>query len=150
MTIKGKKVLSIITYYTLLGIATLMAAFAILFVVNRAIPTWAKVLYTIWSCLVIGTLIFDIICTTTRRMKFISGIMVYVLSIVSIVVTAILYLTNASLTAGLTAVFMPVFTGAAAIILSTTVYMIATFIVGEAVVEHKSALKSIKDKQQNA
>lgn len=148
MTIKGKKVLSIITYYTLFGIAILMASLAILFVLNRAeMPMWAKVLYTLWSCAVIGTLIFDVVCTTTRRMKFISGIIVYVLSIVSIVVTAILYLTNASLTAGLTAVFMPVFTGAAAIILSTTIYMIATFIVGEAVVEHKSALKSIKDKQ---
>ena len=67
--------------------------------------------------------------------------------VIGIVVTAILYLTNAGFTAGLTSVFMPVFTGIAAIILSTTIYMIATFIVGEAVVEHKSALKSIKDKQ---
>lgn len=147
MTIKGKKILSIITYYTLFGIATIMAAMSILFVLNRALPLWSKVLYTIWSCAVIGTLIFDIVCTTTRRMKFISGLIVYVLSIVSIVVTAILYLTSASLTAGLTAVFMPIYTGAAAVILSTSIYMIATFIVGESVVEHKSALKSIKDKQ---
>lgn len=148
MTIRGKKILSIITYYTLLSIAILMASLAILFVLNRAeMPMWATVLYTLWSCAVIGTLIFDIICTTSKRMKFISGILIYVLSIISIVVTAILYLTNASLTSGLTAVFMPVFTGVAAIILSTTIYMITTFIVGEAVVEHKSALKSIKDKQ---
>lgn len=147
MSIKGKKVLSIITYYTLFAIAILMASMAILFVLNRVIPVWAKVLYTLWSCAVIGVLIFDIVCTTTKRMKFISGIIIYVLSIISIVVTAILYLTNASLTTGLTAVFMPVFTGVTTIILSTTIYMIATFIVGEAVVEHKTALKSIKDKQ---
>lgn len=147
MTIKGKKILSIISYYTLFGIAALMAALAILFVLNRVMPMWAKVLYTLWSCTVIGALIFDVVCTATRRMKFISGIIVYVLSIASIVVTAILYLTSASITSGLTAVFMPVFTGVSAIILSTTIYMIATFIVGESVVEHKSALKSIKDKQ---
>lgn len=147
MTIKGKKILSIISYYTLFGIAALMAALAILFVLNRVMPMWAKVLYTLWSCTVIGALIFDVVCTATRRMKFISGIIVYVLSIASIVVTAILYLTSASLTSGLTAVFMPVFTGVSAIILSTTIYMIATFIVGESVVEHKSALKNIKDKQ---
>ena len=147
MTIKGKKILSIISYYTLFGIAVLMAALAILFIINRVMPMWAKVLYTLWSCTVIGALIFDVVCTATRRMKFISGIIVYVLSIASIVVTAILYLTSASLTSGLTAVFMPVFTGVSAIILSTTIYMIATFIVGETVVEHKSALKSIKDKQ---
>ena len=149
MTIKGKKVLSIIAYYTLFSIAILMASLSILFILNRVMPMWAKVLYTLWSCAVIGALIFDVVCTTTKRMKFISGIIIYVLSIVSIVVTAILYLTSASLTAGLTAVFMPVFTGVAAIILSTTIYMIATFIVGEAVVEHKTALKSIKDKQNS-
>jgi hypothetical protein len=42
---------------------------------------------------------------------------------------------------------MPIYTGVAAIILSTSIYLIATFIVGEAVAEHKSALKSIKSKQ---
>lgn len=147
MSIKGKKILSVITYYTLFGIAVLMAALAILFIVNRALPMWSKVLYVIWSCAVIGALIFDIICTTTRRMKFMSGLIVYVLSIVSVVVTVILYLVNSSLTAGLTAVFMPIFAGTAAVIISTTIYMIATYIVGEAVAEHKSALKSIKQKQ---
>ncbi|MBQ7798494.1 MAG: hypothetical protein IJ371_05165 [Clostridia bacterium] len=147
MSVKGKKILSLITYYTLFGIAILMAAMTILFVLNRVVPMWAKVLYVLWACVVIGTLIFDIVCTSTKRMKFISGIIIYVLSIVSIIVTAILYLVRSSLTAGLTATFMPVYTGIAAIVLSTTIYMIATFIVGEAVVEHKSALKSIKEKQ---
>ena len=148
MSIRGKKILSLITYYTLFGIAIIMAALAILYSLNRELlPMWASVLYVLWSCAVIGTLIFDVVCTSSKRMKFISGILVYVLSIISIIVTAILYLVRASLTAGLTAAFMPVFAGTAAIILSTTIYMIATFIVGEAVVEHKSALKSIKEKQ---
>lgn len=147
MSIRAKKILSLITYYTLFAIAVLMSAMTILFVLNRVVPMWAKVLYVLWACVVIGTLIFDIVCTTTKRMKFISGILVYVLSIVSIIVTAILYLVSAGLTTGLTATFMPVYTGIAAIVLSTTIYMIATYIVGEAVVEHKSALKSIKEKQ---
>ncbi|MBQ8522185.1 MAG: hypothetical protein IJ458_00800 [Clostridia bacterium] len=147
MSIRGKKILSLITYYTLFGIAIIMAAMTILFVLNRAVPMWAKVLYVLWSCVVIGTLIFDVVCTSTKRMKFISGVLVYVLSIVSIIVTAILYLVSAGLTTGLTTIFMPVYTGIAAIVLSTSIYMIATFIVGEAVVEHKSALKSIKEKQ---
>lgn len=147
MSIKGKKILSLITYYTLFTMAIIMAALSILFVVNRALPMWSKVLYVIWSCAVIGTLIFDVVCTSARRMKFISGILVYVLSIVSVIVTAILYLTRAGLATGLTATFMPIYTGVAAVILSTSIYMIATFIVGEAVAEHKSALKSIKSKQ---
>lgn len=147
MSVKRKKILSIITYYTLFTIAILMSAMAILFVVNRALPMWSKVLYVLWACAVIGTLIFDIVCTSTKRMKFISGLIVYVLSIVSIIVTVILYLVNSSLTAGLTATFMPVYTGVAAIIISTSIYMIATFIVGEAVVEHATSTKGVKEKQ---
>ena len=147
MSVKGKKILSIITYYTLFGIAVLMAAMTVLFVINRLVPAWAKVLYVLWACAVVGTLIFDIVCTSRKRMKFISGILVYVLSIISIIVTAILYLVSAGLTTGLTSIFMPVYVGIAAVVLSTTIYMIATFIVGEAVVEHKSALKSMKEKQ---
>jgi len=147
MSIKSKKILSIVTYYTLFGIAILMSVLALLFVVNRGLPLWSKVLYVIWCCAVIGVLIFDIICTSTRRMKFISGLIIYVLSIVSLVVTIILYLVSASLTAGLTAVFMPIFAGTSAIIMATTIYMIATFVVGESVVEHKTALKSVKEKQ---
>lgn len=147
MSLRGKKILSVITYYTLLTIGIIMAALAILYVTNRLLPMWAKVLYVLWSCAVIGALIFDIVCTSIRRMKFTSGIIIYVLSIISIIVTAILYLVRSSLTAGLTATFVPIFTGVAAIILSTTIYMIATFIVGESVVEHASSIKSVKDKQ---
>lgn len=147
MSIKGKKILSIITYYTLFGIAIIMAGVSILYAVGRALPMWAKVLYTLWSCAVIGTLIFDVICTSTRRMKFISGLIVYILSAVSVVVTAILYLTRAGFTAGLTTAFMPIFAGIAAIILSTSIYMIFTFIVGESVVEHATAIKSVRQKQ---
>ena len=147
MSLKSKKTLSVLSYYTLFGIAIIMAAITILFTINRALPMWSKVLYVIWSCAVIGTLIFDVVCTSIRRYKFVSGILVYVLSIVSIIVTAILYLVSSTLTAGLTAVFMPVFTGTAAIIMSTSIYMIVTFIVGESVAEHASAIKSVKEKQ---
>lgn len=147
MSIKGKKILSIITYYTLFVMAIIMACMAILYTINRGLPTWAKVLYVLWSCAVIGTLIFDVVCTSTKRMKFISGILTYFLSIVSVIVTIILYLVRAGLATGLTTAFMPIFAGTAAIILSTSIYLIATFIVGEAVVEHSTARKSIKQNQ---
>lgn len=146
MNINGKKILSIITYYTLFAIAIVMAASTIVYTGNRGLPTWASILYILWSCVVIGVLIFDIVCTSTKRMKFIAGIIVYVLSIVAIIVTAVLYLVNAGLTTGLTSIFMPIYVGTATLVLSTTIYMIATYIVGEAVVEHASAMKSISRK----
>ena len=87
-------------------------------------------------------------CTLCKNMKFITGLLVYILSVASVIVTAVLYLTRSNLTEGLTSAFIPVYTGVAAIILSTSIYMILTFIAGESAVEHKSALQSIKDKKQ--
>ena len=147
MSIRSKKVLSLLSYYTLFIIATIMAIATILFVLNRELPTWATVVYVIWACAVILTLAFDIYFSLIKRMKFCTGLSVYILSVASIIVTAILYVTSSTLTAGLTSTFMPIYAGVAAVVLSTSVYMIATFIVGESVVEHKSALKSIKEKQ---
>lgn len=144
MSIKSKKILSILSYYTLAVLAFIMAVLTIMYVVNRDVPTWASILYIFWAVIVIGTLIFDIICTSLRHMKFISGIIVYILSVVSIIVTVILYLVRAGLATGLTTTFMPIYIGVAALIMSTTLYMIATYIVGESLVEHTSALKSIK------
>lgn len=125
-----------------------MAGLTILYAVTRDIPTWAKVIYVIWACAVIGVLIYDIVCTSLRRMKFISGLIVYSLSIASVVVTAILYLVqNAGLRVGLTSAFMPMYIGIASLVLSTSIYMIATYIVGESVSEHSSALKSMTKNQ---
>lgn len=149
MKISGKKILSVITYYTLVSIALIMAGLTILYVLNREIPVWAKVIYVIWSCGVVGTIIYDIICTSLRQMKFISGLIVYSLSIASVIVTTILYLTqNTGLKLGLTTLFAPTFIGIASMVLSTTIYMIACFIVGEAIAEHSSALKSINKSNQ--
>lgn len=149
MKVSKKKILSIITYYSLFSIALIMAGLTILYVVNRAIPTWAKVIYVIWACGVIGVLVYDIVCTSMRRMKFVSGLIVYSLSMASVIVTAILYLTqNAGLKLGLTSAFMPMFIGVASLVISTSIYMIATYIVGESVAEHSSALKSINKTAQ--
>lgn len=150
MSVNGKRILSILTYYTLFGLAIIMSALTILYVIGRnGVPMWATILYTIWACAVIGTLIFDIICTSMKRLKFISGLMVYVLSAVAIVVTAVLYLVRSGLATGLLSTFMPIYIGVAALILSTTLYMIATYVVGEAVVEHVTAMRSMKQKSNN-
>lgn len=149
MKVNRKKILSIITYYSLFGLALIMAGLTSLYVVNRAVPTWAKVIYVIWACGVIGVLVYDIICSSMRRMKFISGLIVYSLSIASVIVTAILYLTQSTgLKLGLDNIFFPAFIGIASLVLSTSIYMIATYIVGEAVAEHSSALKSMNKTTQ--
>lgn len=149
MKISNKKILSIITYYTLFGIGLIMACLSIIYILNRTIPTWAKVIYVVWTCGVVGVLIYDVVCTSLSRMKFISGLIVYSLSVASVIVTSILYLTQSTgLKLGLTEMFVPTFIGIASLILSTTIYMIATYIVGESVAEHSSALKNINKPNQ--
>ena len=59
MSVKGKRILSVITYYTLIGLALAMSVGFIFALSIRVFPLWAKIVYIAWAGIVIGTLIFS-------------------------------------------------------------------------------------------
>lgn len=134
MSIRAKKLLLIITYYTLIGLAIIMAGGFVLALAFRAYPFWAKIIYYIWAGVVIATIIFDIVCTATNRMKFISGMIIYVLSLSAIAMSVIIYLVNTTRT-GLGTDLGPVFNLVTALSYATTLFMIAEYIVGEFLID---------------
>lgn len=145
MEVKGKRILSVITYYTLIGLALAMAVAFIFSLVFRTYPMWAEVIYFIWGGVVIGTIIFDIVCTATNHMKFVSGIMVYVLSVACVVMSVLLYLVNTT-RIGLPLDLAPVFTLVTALSYLTTFLLIAEYIVGESLIEHNTSAKSLRQR----
>ena len=106
---------------------------------------WAKVIYFIWSGLVIGVIIFDILCTSTREAKTVSGLIIYILSVLAVIMSIILYFSNAGVE-GLATDFFNLFLSVSLISLMTTGYMIATWCVGESLVEHKTAEEKIEQR----
>lgn len=145
MSVFNKKVLSIIVYYTLVTLAIGAGAFFVFAVVINGLPLWAKIIYYAWVGLLIGAVVFDIICTCTHQAKTISGFIIYVLSVMAVTMTILLYLLNAT-TAGIDPAFMQTYMSTSILSLITTGYMIATWCVGESIVEHATANKEIADK----
>ena len=138
MSVRSKKLLSTIVYYTLAILALCSAAFFIYCLTTREVALWAKVVYFIWVAIAIGVVIFDIICTSSGEGKYISGLVIYVLSVLSVVMACILYFMNTGVE-GMAVEFLSLFLSVSIVALMTSGYMIATWCVGESLVEHRSA-----------
>ena len=104
---------------------------------------WAKIVYFIWTGLVIGVTIFDVVCTSTSEGKKISGYIIYILSVLAVVMAVILFFINAG-QEGLATEFVNLFISVSLISLFTTGFMIASWCVGESLVEHATAEEEIR------
>lgn len=143
MSVGNKKTLSTVVYYTLAVLALCFTGFFVYALIIRDLAMWAKVVYFIWSALVIGTVIFDIISTSNGEGKTIAGLMVYVLSVLAVVMAGILYFANSGMQ-GLATEFFNLFISVSIISLITTGFLIATWCVGERLVEHKTENKELE------
>ncbi len=142
MSVQSKKIMSNIVYYTLVVLAIVNSAFFIYVLMLRDVAMWARVIYIVWSVLVIAAIIFDIICTCMQKNKQISALIIYCLAILALIVSVVVYFVNAGAT-GLATDFFNIFLSVAGLSLMTTGYMIATWCVGEALSEHASAQDKI-------
>ena len=138
MSVDRKRILSQIVYFTLAILAVLSSIFFVSALVKSTVPAWARVVYYIWIGLMIGAVIFDVVCTKTHEGKFISGLIIYVLSILSIIVPVVLYFMNTG-DMGLLPDFFNVFITVSLISFTTVGFTIATWVVGESLVEHETA-----------
>ena len=142
MSVNSKKKLSAIVYYTLAGLALIMAGFFTYCLIVKDVVMWAKVIYFIWIGFVVGVIIFDIIATSTGEGKMVSGLIIYILSILSVVMAGLLYFVNVG-PAGLATEFFDLFISISFVSLITSGFMIATWCVGESLVEHATAEREI-------
>lgn len=138
MSVSNKKLLSTIAYYTLIVLSILSSAFFIYALTVKDVVMWAKVIYFIWAAVVIVVAIYDVICTRAGRSKFISGLIIYVLSILAVIMACVLYFINTGVD-GLATDFFNIFISVSILSLMTTGYLIASWCVGEAKVEHESS-----------
>jgi len=148
MSVSNKKTLSQIVYFTLAILTVLSSIFFVVTLTRSTVPSWARIVYFIWIGLVIGAVVFDIVCTKTHESKFISGIIIYVLSILSVIVPVVLYFMNSD-NMGIFPDFFAIFITVAIMSFITVGLMIATWVVGESMVEHATAEVAI-ERRENA
>ena len=147
MSVENKRKLSIVCYYTL---AILTFAVACLFgyaLIIRDVAMWARVVYFIWLAVVLGTVVFDVVCTYNNHGKEITGWLVYILSILSLIVAGILYFSTAGVN-GLVDNLFNMFISVSLLSVTVSGFLIATWVVGECLVEHATAEREINKQQK--
>lgn len=144
MSVGNKKTLATVVYYTLAALAIISSGFFTYALVIRDVAMWAKVVYFIWIAAVFGVVIYDIICTRNGEGKTTAGFIIYVLSLLAIIMAVILYFMNSGV-AGLATSFFNLFISISFISLMTTGYMIATWCVGESLIEHSTSNKELEN-----
>ena len=149
MSVENKRKLATIVYYTLAIMTLVFAGFFGYALIVRDVAMWAKVVYFIWIAIVVGAVIYDIICTGNNEGKTIVGFVVYILSLLAVAMAAILYFMNTSKT-GLAVNFFNLFISVSLLSLITTGFLIATWCVGEKIVQNRTAAKEIKEQQKVA
>ena len=147
MSLENKRKLATIVYYTLAVMTVVFAAFFGFALVVRDLAMWAKVVYFIWIAIVIGAVIFDIMCTMANDRKTLVGWVVYIVSILAVAMAAILYFMNVTKT-GIVLNFFNLFLSVSLLSLITTGFLIATWCVGERIVNTRIVAKRV-DVQQN-
>lgn len=84
------------TYYALITLCIFIGVIFMIFLATQEITTYAKVCYWILTDLLIGIVIFDIVCTNIKKYKYIVGIILYICSLVGFVLSMIYYITLSS------------------------------------------------------
>lgn len=145
MSVGNKKTMSTVVYYTLAAITLAFAGFFVYALIVRAdVAMWARIVYFIWIGLVIGTIVFDIICSSNGEGKTISGLLVYVLSLLALIMAIILYFVNTGAN-GLATEFFNLFISISLLSILTTGFMIATWVVGEHLIQRSTENKELEN-----
>ena len=143
MLAKQKNILLAITYYTL---ATITICFSVLFMVFLASQTTAlyqQIMYYILSSLVVLLVALDIIFTVIKSNKFVSGILIFVLTLVTICMGCVLYMLMQVDFAIPTANLFS-YIGMMALSYLTTIMLIVLFCVGESMITNSTRISKRK------
>lgn len=137
MEFSSKKILLNIVYYTLIVIMMAIGISFLIVLGQADIDMYAKIFYFILTIMYILLIVFDIICTHLDRMKFASGLILYILSIATLVMIFILYGTTAS-SALIPTDSVNVFATLSSMSLALMILGIIIYCVGQKIVEYKT------------
>jgi hypothetical protein len=91
-----KKVLLNMTYYTLIGAMVVLEVFFMITLAGASLALWERVLYYIIAGALVAVVIYDVICTCMHRQKYIAGFILYVITIVTFVLSLIIMAINSA------------------------------------------------------
>ncbi len=94
MDFDKKKVLLNIVYYSTIGVMVAFVVFLFLSLAGATLAVWERVMFYILVGLLVGIVAYDIVCTCIKSEKYISGLMLYVATMLIIVFTLVVFALN--------------------------------------------------------
>lgn len=94
MDFDKKKVLLNIVYYSTIGVMVAFVVFLFLSLAGATLAVWEKVMFYILVGALVGIVAYDIVCTCIHSEKYISGLMLYVATMLIIVFTLVVFALN--------------------------------------------------------
>lgn len=130
MELSQKRTLQSILYFSILALTIIGSVFFMITLARPGTMMYARIIYYIWTGVLIATLICDIFSTFMHRCKFIVGLVIFVLAILWLIMAIIVYF-NLSTGAVLIEANMGLFNRLVVFSFVLTVMSIFTFITGE-------------------
>ena len=96
MDFDKKKVLLNMVYYTTIAVMVAFVVFMFMSLSGASLAVWEKVTFYILIGLLVAVVVYDIICTCMHSDKFISGLMLYCVTVALIVFTLIVFAINSN------------------------------------------------------
>ncbi len=130
MELTHKRILQSMLYYSMLALTIILSVFFMITLSMKDTMLYARIIYYIWTGVLVASLIFDIVCTIMHKNKFVVGLILFVLAVLWLVMAIIVYF-NLSTGAMLVAANMGLFNRLVVLSFILTGMSIFTFITGE-------------------
>lgn len=96
MDFDKKKVLLNIVYYSAIGVMVAFVTFLFLSLAGASLAVWERVMFYVLVGALVGVVAYDIVCTCIKSEKYISGLMLYVITMCIIVFSLIVFALNST------------------------------------------------------
>lgn len=89
-----KKVLYNVVYYSLIAVMIAFEVFFMISLANANMALWEKVCYFVLAGLLVGVVVYDIVCTCLHSQKYIAGFILYGLTLATIALSLVVMAVN--------------------------------------------------------
>ena len=91
-----KSVLLRTVYYTLIAVMVAMVVFFLITLGGASMAEWERVCYYVVAIALVLVVIYDIICTTRHSQKFVSGFILYGITLAVVILSLIIMALNSA------------------------------------------------------
>lgn len=91
-----KKVLYNVVYYSIIAVMVAFEVFFMISLANASMALWEKVCYFVIAGLLVGVVVYDIVCTCLHSQKYIAGFILYGLTLATIALSLVVMAVNSA------------------------------------------------------